>query len=256
MSRRRIGCLAGVGLTACVLAATLSARAHLLPAAAAWLDVGRPPQPADAVFMLLGDPNTRSMTAAALVRAGWAPRVLLNTLAPTEQEKKGVVPPAHEIHRRMLLHCGVAAADIVLLDNQARTTYDEVLGLASYLDSRPDWQVLVVTDGPHTRRSRWILRRVLGERAKQISLVSTVADECPPDSWWQNEAGFAFVVSEYLKLGFYAVRYGMAGYVGGAGVALVLAWWIYRRRMRNGAGGTEQGVAAAQPAAEESPRTE
>jgi uncharacterized SAM-binding protein YcdF (DUF218 family) len=222
-----------LGLAVCLLLAAVSARGRLLPAAAAWLDVGQPPQPADAVFVLLGDPDTRSMTAAALVRAGWAPRVLLNTLAPTEQEKKGLVLPGHEVHRRMLLHCGVPARDIVLLDNQVRTTYDEVLGLAAYLVSRPDWRVLVVTDGPHTRRSQWILRRVLGDRASQTSLISAAVDGCRADSWWQSESGVSFVVSEYLKLGFYAVRYGTAGYVGAAvGVVLVLAWWACRRRWR------------------------
>jgi uncharacterized SAM-binding protein YcdF (DUF218 family) len=200
---------------------------------AAWLDVGGPPQQADAVFVLLGDPDTRSMTAAALVRAGWTPRVLLNTLAPSEQEERGVVLPGHEVHRRTLLRCGVPAGDIVLLDNHVRTTYDEVLGLADYLASRPDWRVLVVTEGPHTRRSRWVLRRVLGDRASQTSIISAAMDECRTDSWWQNETGFSFVVSEYLKLGFYAVRYGAAGYVGAAvGVVLVLAWWAYRRRRR------------------------
>jgi uncharacterized SAM-binding protein YcdF (DUF218 family) len=223
----------GLGLAVCLLAGAVLARGRILPAVAAWLDVGTPPQPADAVFVLLGDPDTRSMTAAALVRAGWAPRVLLNTLAPNEQEKKGLVLPGHEVHRRMLLHCGVPAGDIVLLDNQVRTTYDEVLGLAAYLVSRPDWRVLVVTDGPHTRRSRWVLRRVLGDRASQTSIISAAMDECQTDSWWRTETGFSFVVSEYLKLGFYAVCYGTAGYVGAAvGVVLVLAWWAYRRQRR------------------------
>ncbi|MGA2066061.1 MAG: YdcF family protein [Thermoguttaceae bacterium] len=232
MSAGRVGCLAGWGLGACLLVAVVLARGRLLPAAAAWLDVGGPPERADAVLVLLGDPDTRAMTAAALVRGGWAPRVLLNTFAPTEQDQRGIVLPGHEIHRRMLLRCGVPAADIVLLDNRVHTTYDEVSGLADYLASRPDWRVLVVTDAPHTRRSRWVLRRILGDRASQTSLVSAATDKCRTDCWWQSETGFSFVLSEYLKLGFYAVRYGVAGYVGAAGAALAVAWWAYRRRRR------------------------
>jgi len=211
------------------------ARGRLLPAAAAWLDVGSPPHEADAVLVLLGGPDTRSMTAAALVRAGWAPRVLLNTAASSEQTARGFAPPDHEIDRRLLVRCGVPAANIILLDNQVQTTYDEIQGLAAYLDSRPDWRVLVVTDSFHTRRARWALRRVLGRRADQADMVSAAMDECQTASWWRNEIGFAAVVSEYLKLGFYAVYYGWVGYLSIVGVGLVLGWWIYRRRARRSA---------------------
>ena len=47
------------------------ARAVILPAVASWLDVGEPPQPADAIMLLTGDAETRPFAAAALWKAGW-----------------------------------------------------------------------------------------------------------------------------------------------------------------------------------------
>ncbi|MGD0897540.1 MAG: YdcF family protein [Thermoguttaceae bacterium] len=233
MRVRRVGCLLVLGLAGCLLAAVALGRGRLLPAVAAWLDVGEPPQRADAVLVLLGTPDTRAMAAAALVKGGWASRVMLNTDAPTPEVERGIVPSSEEVHRRMLIRCGVPPEDIIVLDSRVRTTYDEVAALAGYLDSSPQTRVLVVTEGPHTRRARWILRHVLGDRARQTRVVSVPMEECQTDSWWQNETGFAFVASEYLKLGFYAVRYGPTGnraaYGALAAIAAILAWWAYRR---------------------------
>jgi uncharacterized SAM-binding protein YcdF (DUF218 family) len=218
-----------LAVAAGLLAGLVLGRGRLLPAVAAWLDVGESPQRADAVLLLLGDADTRPMAAAALVKGGWARRVMLNTVAPTPQAEMGVTPPWDEINRRVLLRCGVPQQDIVVLDSRVRTTYDEVAALADCLAASPRTRVLVLTEWPHTRRARWILRQVLGDRASQTTVVSAPTDEYQVDSWWQSEAGFAFVTSEYLKLGFYAVRYGAAGYVAAVAAALFLGWWAYRR---------------------------
>ena len=54
-----------------LLAGLYLARAAILPAVASWLDVGEPPQPADAIMLLNGDAETRAFAAAALWKAGW-----------------------------------------------------------------------------------------------------------------------------------------------------------------------------------------
>jgi uncharacterized SAM-binding protein YcdF (DUF218 family) len=221
--------LLAVGL----LAVLYLARGTLLPAAAAWLDVGRPPQSADAIMLLTGDAETRAFAAAALYKAGWAPRIVLSTVAnrpppqdPLDEQSK--LPREHEINLRVLLACGVPRSKVVILDGQARSTYDEAVALAAYLAESSPQRLLVVTNGYHTRRARWIFQRVLGGQATRIAAISAPMDDLQADNWWRSEEGFAIILGEYLKLGFYGLRYGNLGY-GAAVLVLLLVVLVYRR---------------------------
>ncbi|MGA2618539.1 MAG: ElyC/SanA/YdcF family protein [Thermoguttaceae bacterium] len=202
----------GLAVAGGILLAVYLARGRWGPAMATWLDVGGPPRVADVVLLLNGGVNTRPFAAAALVQGGWARRVLIATVAVSAEVAAGNGLPWHEIDRRVLLRCGIPERDIVLLPRDARTTFDEAAALAEFLAAAPDTRVLVVTDGPHTRRARWILTRVVGRRADRLAMVAAPTDEFQPETWWRSEPGLAFVVSEYLKLAFYALRYGYLGY--------------------------------------------
>ena len=226
---RRV-CLVMFLAIAAAMLSLYAARARVLPAMAAWLDVGGPPEVADAVLLLNGGINDRPFAAGALVKAGWVRRVLVCSVAPSPQVRDGIAVPWREVNRRILLHCGVPDKDIVILDAQVRTTFDEAVAVADFLDASPGTRLLVVTEGPHTRRARWVLTRVLGDRARRLSMVSVPTDDFEMDSWWRNEAGFTYILTEYLKLGFYAVRYGYLGHEAIACVAIVLLLWMYGRR--------------------------
>ena len=224
-----------VGVVAAALLVTFAcARNRLLPAVASWLDVGGLAEPADAVMLLNGELNCRPFTAAALVKGGWARRVLMATVAPAAQGTEPVTLSWHEANRRVLLRCGIPQENIVLLDAGARTTFDEAVALSRFLATSPDARLLIVTDGPHTRRARWVFRWVLGERARQISMISAPLDDFQAENWWKSEQGFSYVIAEYFKLLFYLVRYGYLGYEMAGGVGIALAVWIYRRHRIDG----------------------
>jgi uncharacterized SAM-binding protein YcdF (DUF218 family) len=228
MRRRRW--LIAVSLSAVALASCWAIHPCLLRAAASWLDVGGCPQSADYVMVLNGGEDSRPFAAAALVKAGWAQRALVGEVAPSAEVLDGIMPPYHEINRQVLINRGVAEAHIALLPGAAAATYDEAVVLAAFLEDRPDARVLVVTNDFHTRRSRWVFARVLGDRAGQVSFVSAPSDEFPMDRWWQSPVGFQAIGSEYLKLAFYAVRYGCLGaWLAACGVLVVVAVWIRRR---------------------------
>jgi uncharacterized SAM-binding protein YcdF (DUF218 family) len=203
---------------------------QLLRAMARWLDVGARPQRADYVMVLNGGEETRPFVAAALVNAGFARRVLVAGTALSPHMEDRIVPPDHEINKRVLMQRGVAESDITILPGAAATTFDEATALAAFLVKRPRARVIVITNDYHSRRSRWIFARTLADRAEQVMLVSAPTDEFRLDSWWQDDEGFVTIGSEYLKLGFYVVRYGHFGYWLVACIVLVLVGrWIRRR---------------------------
>lgn len=230
MSICRRGCLVVLVAMSATLLLLYVARDRLLPAVAVWLDVGGPPEVADAVLLLNGGVNDRPFAAGVLVREGWARQVVVCSVAPSRQVRDGTALSWTEMNRGVLRHCGVPDEDIVVLDAEVRTTFDEAVAVADWLDSSPGARLLVVTEGPHTRRARWILTRVLGDRARRISMISAPTDEFQTDVWWQNELGLTYIVSEYLKLGFYGVCYGWLGYEAIACAVIALVLWRYGRR--------------------------
>ena len=74
------------------------ARGALLPAVSHWLDVGQRPQPADAIMLLTGNAETRAFAAAALYKGGWAPRILVSTVAAAPQRDQIALLPEHEVN--------------------------------------------------------------------------------------------------------------------------------------------------------------
>ena len=83
--------------------------------------------------------------------------------------------PSRPSTRSISASCGPAAfrrSAVLLLDGQARSTYDEAVAAADYLGRSAPQRLLVVTNGFHTRRARWIFQRVLAGRAARISLVA------------------------------------------------------------------------------------
>lgn len=239
MTRRRKQLLAGAA--ACLLLAGLyGVREHCLPWAAIWLDVGQPPQPADAVFILGGDLQTRPFVAAALFKAGLAKRVLVPRTAASPDVDAGILPPHHELTVRILVHRGVPREAIVLLGTGIQTTFDEARTLADFLQAVPDTRTLVVTNAFHTRRARWVFSSVLRERTSQVAFISAPSEEFQTETWWKNEAGFCAIVSENLKFGFYLMRYkplpsGLTAVAVALGLALLR--WRFLGRQQPGTGG-------------------
>jgi uncharacterized SAM-binding protein YcdF (DUF218 family) len=225
IGHRRI--LTGLLLGAAVLALLWATHPRPLVAMARWLDVGELPRPAEYVMVLNGGENTRPFVAAVLLNAGLARHVLVAKVAPPPETIGRVLPPSQEISRQVLLHRGVADHDIIILPAAAATTYDEAVALAAFLEDRPNTRVLIVTNDCHTRRSRWAFARALGDRMAQVSLVSAPSDDVAADCWWRDERGFVTIVTEYLKLAFYALRYGYAGYwLAACGCLTLLIGWV------------------------------
>ena len=209
----------------------LAVNPRTLPLLARWLDVGGSPRKADALVLLGGGANTRPFVAAALVRGGWAPKILLNTSAAHPNELDGTVPPSFEVFVTIVEYGGVPRDCVVRLDSEARTTFDEARAVANYLVRHPAKRLMVVTEGPHTRRARWIFQRLLADRSVEIDMVSTPVYEFDNGNWWQCEEGFLFVLTEYLKFFYYGLRYGWLAYEIGVGVAIITIF-LYIVRLR------------------------
>jgi uncharacterized SAM-binding protein YcdF (DUF218 family) len=190
-----------------VAAALWWGRGRLLPPVARFLDVSEPPAPADCVYVLGGGLDSRPFAAAAVYKAGLARRVVIPTVRPDADALDGLGPAESDVTRRVLLARGVPAEAIVQLPGEVNSTADEARCLARYLEDHPGWTVAVVTTDFHTRRTRWIFRRTLGDRVAGLRLVGVPHERFGPDDWWRHEYGVMTYLDEYGKLAYYLARY-------------------------------------------------
>ena len=226
-SRRRL--MLGFLVVGFVLGGLYLARGCLLPVAARWLDVGETPRRTEYVMVLPGDDDTRPFVAAAIVKAGLAKQVLVPELATSPEVEEGIMPPTHETISYVLRHRGVPKENILLLSGDSDSTFGDIRALDGFLESAPQARVTVVTSDYHTRRTRWTVTRLLGQRARRVTFVSAPTEDFRFDAWWQVEEGFMAIVGEYLKLTYYIFRFTRIGYWIAGCTALVVIGLAYRR---------------------------
>lgn len=195
-SRRRIFLIA---VAACLIAFALVAFFGV----GRWLVVEDPPSKARAIAVLSGGMPVRAMEAATLYRQGYAPEVwLTHSSEPGESLKAMGIPfeGGEEIYStRVLIHEGVPASAIHVLEPPIVNTADEVRTISAALEREKDHSVIVVTSKPHTRRARLLWHKLAPE---DCHAIVRAASEDPFDAshWWRNSRDALDVVREVLGL--------------------------------------------------------
>lgn len=107
---------------------------------------------------------------------------------------------------------GVPGEAIVINETTVISTYDEAMLLKEFIDQHPEeyQSVIIVTDPYHTRRARWIYRKVLGDEIRILMSPVAFSRTNYTKYWWRNQESRQLVKNEYIKLVFYMFRYDIA----------------------------------------------
>lgn len=197
-------------MTACGLLVTLAGvvafRVPLLQGIGQFLNVGAPlEEPVDAVFILGGDVLTRPFVAAAIVEEGFADTILVPTPRNPSGARRSNEPEEEVLIRRVLEALDVPPQAIVEIPHVVKTTQGEAHVLFRFLDetTSPDLaevsRIAIVTNDYHTRRTRLLFRRAVGDRDLELEFVSVPLDRFAPNNWWRSPDGLATYSLEYLK---------------------------------------------------------
>ncbi|MCS7237232.1 MAG: YdcF family protein [Thermoguttaceae bacterium] len=176
--------------------------------AADWLDVSGCPVPAEYAFVVPGEENTRPLVAAILYRRGIVKKILVAENVAGSSQTAGLLRTTSQLIVEILRRRGVRDADIIPIGGATANSWDDLAILSDFLRRHPSSTVSLVTSSFHTRRCRWILRQQLGGEAKRVTFVAAPLEWYDGIPWWTRREVAATVASEYLKLGFYWVRYG------------------------------------------------
>ena len=69
--------------------------------------------------------------------------------------------------------------------------------------------MIVISDPPHLLRVRYAWNKVLGNSGIRSTLVSGELSNWNAKRWWENDLSRRYVISEYLKLGYFIYEYHM-----------------------------------------------
>jgi uncharacterized SAM-binding protein YcdF (DUF218 family) len=177
-------------------------------ALAAFLGVGRwlvredPAVKVRAISVLSGRMPLRAMEAAKLYREGYAPEVwLTHSSEPGETLKAmGIAFKGEEVYNtRVLIHEGVPAGAIHVLEPPIVNTADEIRVISMALEREKDRSVLIVTSKVHTRRARLLWRKLVPRDYRAIVRAAS-DDPFDPRHWWRSTSDVFDVVREVLGL--------------------------------------------------------
>ena len=167
-----------------------------------WLVVEDPLAKARAIAILSGGMPLRAMEAAMLYREGYAQEIwLTHSAEPGESLAAMGIPFSGEEYYnvRVLIHEGVPADAIRMLDPPILNTADEMNVIGSALPNEKDHVVIMVTTKAHTRRVRLLWKKVAAGKGRAIVRAAS-GDPFDPQRWWRNTGDALDVVREVLGL--------------------------------------------------------
>jgi uncharacterized SAM-binding protein YcdF (DUF218 family) len=172
----------------------LARRPILRFTAESWI-IEDPLDKADAIIVL-GDDNfygDRATRGAELFREGKAPVMVASgrRLRPNA----GMA----ELMEHDLVERGVPRDKIVRLANDADSTLEEAQALARLTKERKWRSVIVVTSNFHTRRARYIFRRVFPQ-SMEVRIASARDGDFDPERWWENRKSVKKLTREFAGM--------------------------------------------------------
>jgi uncharacterized SAM-binding protein YcdF (DUF218 family) len=180
----------------------LSGALVFLLCAGRWLVMEDPLEKAQAIVVLSGRMPMRAMEAAKLYREGYAPSVWLthSTEPGATLEAMGIPFMGEDFYNlRVLVHEGVPANAIHLLQPPIINTAGELAAVSAALEAGKGTAVIIVTSKVHTRRVRILWRRLAASRPQAIIRAAS-GDPFEPLRWWRTTGDALDVVREFLGI--------------------------------------------------------
>ncbi|MGH7507374.1 MAG: YdcF family protein, partial [Longimicrobiales bacterium] len=180
----------------------------ILTGLARFLTVRDELRPADAIFLLNGDIESRPAGAAELFHRGLAPVIVLAREEETTATRTGLMPNRSDVAVALLRRFGVPESAIIMLTTEdgVSSTIDEARAFRAYAArTRPD-VVILVTNGFHSRRARWTLRHALQPLGVEVLASAVPHRHFDETNWWRTESGLIFYLQEFIKFAHYRLN--------------------------------------------------
>jgi len=160
-------------------------------------------KPADLIVILGGETGARSIRGLELYREGLSSQILLTGIEYGElQTQQSYL----DWRAQFLISSGVPKGRI-LFDLRARNSWEEAENTLELMKHKGWHRVIVVSDPPHLRRLDWVWGKIFKDSGIEYSLSASHPSWWDEKKWWSNEMSMKFVTMEYLKIGYYVLKY-------------------------------------------------
>ncbi|MBI4460295.1 MAG: YdcF family protein [Acidobacteria bacterium] len=155
-------------------------------------------EPADAVIPLRGsaeEERLRLEEAAELVRKRFAPTLLVSVVSRPYYGQ-----PVRKLIEGYLEEKEIPSQQLRFCENNADYTAEEARMLLACLRELEAKKVIIVTSEYHTRRTRFLFRRVLGRTGIRVFVHPVYNSQYWDTHWWRRRRWTKTFVTESLSL--------------------------------------------------------
>lgn len=179
----------------------------------AGLRVSTPRAQSDAIVLLAGAFQERAPAAAMLYRDGYAPKIILANDGVFSGWSTEYNRNLYQVEwaEEELVTLGVPRNRIIKLPFYGSATIFDALAVKRYLLKNNMKKIIIVTSDYHTRRALWTFKYMLREYSTDITIYPAISFGIGDNS----------LAMEYVKNGYYLLRYGMLGMVPDANEVLL-----------------------------------
>lgn len=159
-------------------------------------------KPVDVVAVISGESEgLRVAKGVELYKSGYAKKLLVSGCKIAWQTNEA------DIMKRQAMFLGVPEKNIIV-DREGCTTFANAVNILEIMKKYNHKNVIVVSSSYHTRRVSIIFNKVFKKSGIELLFSGAPDSDFNPNDWWKNEEAAKLVFYEYVKLVFYAFRYG------------------------------------------------
>jgi uncharacterized SAM-binding protein YcdF (DUF218 family) len=170
--------------------------------AGSWLSLPSQPVPADAI-VVFGGASNRTRYGIELFEQGLAPELWQTGWSASETPASN----REQLTTAANAEDGLPEQSIRLLETS--TTWEDGREVARVAQRQGKHHLLVVTDWHHSRRAVCMLRHHLADSGITVSFASSLPAPDHLTTWWLDEHSRHLVISEWQKLLYYWMWYGV-----------------------------------------------
>ena len=157
------------------------------------------------VIIVLGGKTERLREGVQLYHQGYAPHLLITgggqplRLAHTHLNWGHIMRKAARIE-------GIPP-EAIFIEMESTSTYEDAVNSRRIVQAQGWMSAIVVSSIYHMRRSRMIFEKVYTDGSFRLQYHPAPSDIFQPNGWWKRERDMINVVSEYIKLVLYRIKY-------------------------------------------------
>ncbi len=172
-----------------------------------------PIEKSEVIFAPSSRIETNFAYAVYLLKEGRGDRLVVTTsrLAPLEKrflETYGLMNCSEVSTLRHVFQEEKLPTEKLTILKDSTSSFTDCKLLRAHWEKRPFQSLIVVTDAPHARRFRIVLDKVFGDVDVKILSCPSFPDRPLEDFFADEEDYVMYVLSEYVKIVAYALKYG------------------------------------------------